>query len=143
MVRVAIDARTAVRLAREEIAVDPGHRLVAPHRLRSEAMAILYAEVRAGTLADADARVLLDRVTSTPVRLLGDRVSRAVAWQIATRLGWPDTGPAEYVAVAQLQADVLVTVDEDLARQVAGIVETAPFTLLTAAPPAERPAARP
>ena len=131
MVRVAIDARTAVRLAREDVVVDRGHRLVAPHRLRSEAMALLYAEVRAGTLADADARALLDRVTATPVRLLGDRVSRATAWQIATRLGWYDTGPAEYLAVAQLQADVLVTVDEDLAHKAAGIVATAPFVFLT------------
>ena len=43
------------------------------------------------------------------MRFLGDRVSRATAWTVATRHGWDDIGPAEYVAVALLQADAIVS----------------------------------
>ncbi|WP_454048725.1 type II toxin-antitoxin system VapC family toxin [Cellulomonas sp. Marseille-Q8402] len=131
MTRVAIDARTAVRIVRERVAVPPEHQLVAPTLLRSQVLSLLYRDVRDGVLADAEARALLDGVTTLRIRLLGDRVSRAVAWRIAAQLGWDDTADAEYVAVAQLQADVLVTADQDLARQVEGLVETAPFALLT------------
>ena len=64
------------------------------------------------------------------VRLLGDRVSRAVAWEIAEQLNWEDISIAEYVAVAKLQADAFITLDDDLARQVGGIVTIAPFEAL-------------
>ena len=132
MTRFAIDALTAIRLAREGITVSAEHQLVAPSVLRSQALSSVYRDARRGALSETEARALLDGITSMRIRLLGDRVSRAVAWRIATQLGWADTADAEYVAVAQLQADVLVTADPGLARQVAGLVETAPFGLLTA-----------
>lgn len=132
MTRIAIDAPTAVRLVRERTVVADGHQLVAPQLLRSQALSAIYRDVRAGRLDEATARAELDRLTTLRVRLLGDRVSRAVAWQVATRLGWPDTAAAEYVAVAQLQADVLVTQDAELARQVEGLVPTAPFEVIAA-----------
>jgi predicted nucleic acid-binding protein len=131
MTRIAIDARTAVRLVEEQVAVPARHQLVAPTLLRSQVLQLLYRDARTGARTEADARALLDGVTGLRIRLLGDRVSRAVAWRIATQLGWADTADAEYVAVAQLQADVLVTADPGLARQLAGLVETAPFSLLT------------
>jgi predicted nucleic acid-binding protein len=131
MTRVAIDARTAIRLVREHVVVPPGHQLVAPTLLRSQVLQLLYRDVRSGALPEAEARELLDGVTALKIRLLGDRVSRAVAWRVAARLDWEDTADAEYVAVAQLQADVLVTHDPDLARQLEGVVATAPFALLT------------
>ncbi|MCW2800339.1 MAG: hypothetical protein JWQ70_1811, partial [Aeromicrobium sp.] len=124
MTRYAIDALTAIRMAREEIVVPEGHQLVAPNLLRSQVLSILYREVHQGRLTEAEARVLLDRITTTRIRLLGDRVSRAVAWQIAEQLGWDDTTQAEYVAVARLQADVFITLDPDLAQQVEEIVTT-------------------
>jgi predicted nucleic acid-binding protein len=131
MTRVAIDARTAIRLVREHVVVPPGHQLVAPTLLRSQVLQLLYRDVRSGAMPEAEARELLDGVTALKIRLLGDRVSRAVAWRVAAQLDWEDTADAEYVAVAQLQADVLVTHDPDLARQLEGVVATAPFTLLT------------
>ncbi|WP_282944049.1 type II toxin-antitoxin system VapC family toxin [Cellulomonas endometrii] len=131
MTRVAIDAATAIRLVREGVVVPPGHQLVAPTLLRSQVLSSLYRDVRRGALGEDEARTLLDGVTTTRIRLLGDRVSRAVAWQVAAQLGWDDTADAEYVAVAKLQADVLVTADEALARRVADIVPTAAFALLT------------
>lgn len=64
------------------------------------------------------------------IRLLGDRVSRATAWKLASQFDWDDTANAEYVAVAQLQADALVTGNAELARAVAGVVEVAPYEAL-------------
>jgi predicted nucleic acid-binding protein len=129
MTRYAIDALAAIRLAREGIVVPEGHQLVAPNLLRSQVLSFLFREVHQGRLPEAEARTLLDGITTMRIRLLGDRVSRAVAWQIAEQLGWDDTLQAEYV-VARLQADFFVTLDLDLARQVEGIVPTAPFEAL-------------
>jgi predicted nucleic acid-binding protein len=130
MTRFAIDDVTALRLVREDIVVSDAHRLVAPNVLRSRVLSHLYREARQGTLSPEAAREQLDRLTSMRVRLLGDRVSRAVAWKIAEQLDWDDTTNAEFVAVAQLQADVFVTLDDDLARMVEGIVTIAPFEAL-------------
>jgi predicted nucleic acid-binding protein len=60
-----------------------------------------------------------------PIRLLGDAVLRRRAWDLADQLGWASTYNAEYVALTQLQADALITLDADLARSVEGIVATA------------------
>lgn len=132
MTRFAIDAAAALRLVAAGFGVPDGQQLVAPNLLRSQAMGLLYRDVRAGTLDPARAERLLDGVTTLRVRLLGDRVSRAVAWRIATEQGWDDVAPAEYVAVARLQADVLVAVDEDLARRARGLVDLAPVEDLLA-----------
>lgn len=130
MTRFGIDALTAVRLAREGLTVPDEHKLVAPNLLRSQALSLIYREVRRGELAADEARTMLDRITTMRIRLLGDRVSRAVAWRVAEQLGWDDTANAEYVAVAQLQADAFVTLDADLARAVEGIVTIEPFEAL-------------
>ena len=97
----------------------------------SQALSLIYRDVRAGRLDEAEARALLDGITTMRIRLLGDRVSRGVAWQLAREFDWDDTADAEYVAVAKLQADVFVTLDEGLARRVAGVVEVAPFEALS------------
>jgi len=130
MTRFAIDVLTALRLVREDIVVSEAHRLVAPNVLRSRVLSHLYREVRHGALSREEAREQLDRLTSMRVRLLGDRVSRAVAWEVAEQLDWDDTANAEFVAVAKLQADAFVTLDDDLARQVDGVVTIAPFEAL-------------
>jgi indolepyruvate ferredoxin oxidoreductase alpha subunit len=65
-----------------------------------------------------------------PIRLLGDAVLRRRAWELADQLGWSSTYDAEYVALTQLQADALVTLDPKLARSVKGIVETASIDAL-------------
>jgi predicted nucleic acid-binding protein len=130
MTRYGIDVLTALRLVDEGISVPDEHQLVAPNRLRSDALAILYGRVHRGELAKAAALDALDGITTLRIRLLGDRVSRRTAWKIAERLRWHDTDRAEYVAVAQLQADALVTLDPELARAVDGIVTVAPFDAL-------------
>lgn len=133
MTRLAIDAPVALRLARENRTVAAGHQLVGPGCLRSDALALLYEQVRAGELPEAEAMSLLDRLTTTKMRLLADRVSRRVAWKVAGELGLPDTRRAEYVAVAVLQADVLVTGDAELARVGRPYVRTAGWAELAAA----------
>ena len=114
MTRFAIDSATALRLVSGGRAPSPPHTLVGPAVLRTDALESLYRGVRAGRLADAEGRRLLDGVATLKIRLLGDRVSRATAWRIAGRLDADDTRQAEYLAVATLQADVLITDDPTL-----------------------------
>ncbi|EPE96580.1 hypothetical protein [Rhizobium grahamii] len=45
------------------------------------------------------------------------------AWNIASQLDWADTYCAEYIAVTQLQADALVTMDPDLAAAAQSFVQ--------------------
>ncbi len=130
MTRYVIDAPTAIRLVKERITVAEHHQLVAPSLLRSQVLSILFRQVSAGDLSRAEALDVLDRVTMMRIRLLGDRVSRATAWRVAEQMGWPDTPDAEYVAIAQLQADALITVDADFGRRVAGAVPVAPLESL-------------
>jgi predicted nucleic acid-binding protein len=125
MTRFVIDAGVAIRLARDAIDVSPEHELLAPTLLRSEALSALHEAVAGGEL-DADTGLEEHRrISRLPIRLLGDAVLRRRAWQVADRLGWDETYRAEYVALTQLQGDAFVTLDEDLARSVAGIVATA------------------
>jgi predicted nucleic acid-binding protein len=58
------------------------------------------------------------------------RSSGATPGEIADRLGWAETYDAEYIALTRLQADAFVTMDEELARSVSGIVATAPIEAL-------------
>ena len=130
MTRYAIDARTALRIIREGIAVPAAHRLVAPNLLRSHVLGLVYAELRDGTITEREGKVLLDGLATLRIRLLGDRVSRAVAFGLAAEHGWPDTDHAEYLAVAKLQADALIALDDELAGRAEGIVHLAAFEAL-------------
>lgn len=121
--RFAIDAPTALRIIREDRKNELGrHPLVAPGGLRSHVLSILYSEVRRGEIAEKQGRSELDTLAGLKIRLLNDRVSRQVAWDLAVRLGWDDTPAAEYLAVASLQADALITADDRLSAAALGIV---------------------
>jgi predicted nucleic acid-binding protein len=61
------------------------------------------------------------------------RPDPASTWDLAEQLGWAETYDAEYVALTQLQADALVTMDTALARRVEGIVPTATIATLRTA----------
>ena len=123
MTRFAIDPETLVQLvSRGE---STSHQLVAPAALRSQAMSLVYRGVRAGTTDPSAVRRLLDGITTTKVRLLGDRVSRATAWRLADELGLDDTADAEYLSVARLQADALIALNPRIARLADGVVPTA------------------
>ena len=127
MTRYAIDAEIALRLLRDGSDADRRHQLVGPAVLRSQALSILYRDVRAGRVEEAEGRRQLEALAAMKIRLLGDRVSRATAWKIAAQLDWDDIAASEYLAVASLQADALVTDDDDLASAASGIVRVAPY----------------
>lgn len=130
MTRFVIDAPAAIRIVREGI--DVKHDLVAPSVLRSQALALIHASVRAGETSRKDALLQLDGITSMRIRLLGDRVSRGTAFRLALEHDWPDTTHAEYIAVTRLQADALVALDPVLAAAAAGLVPLADWGALAA-----------
>jgi predicted nucleic acid-binding protein len=125
MTRFVVDASAVLHLASEGIEIPAEHELLAPTLLRSQVLSILHEAVQRGELPAGVARDHLARIGRMPIRLLGDAVLRRRAWDIADQLGWASTYDAEYVALTQLQADALVTLDHDLARRVGGTVATA------------------
>ena len=130
MTRYVVDVSTVLYLAERGIAAPPGHHLVAPTLLRSQVLSALHESVARGELTASVARARLDHIGRMPIRLLGDGVLRRRAWDIADRLGWASTYEAEYVALTQLQADALITLDPGFARRVAGVVPTASIDIL-------------
>ncbi len=132
MTRFVIDPGTLVEIASGSRPVNPRHQLVAPNSIRSDALNLLLTRVRAGDLTEEAALRLLERLTEVKMRLLGDRVSRRSAWEIARERGWATVNSAEYLAVARLQADALIAGDPDLAAKAAGLVALAPLSALFA-----------
>ena len=127
MARYAIDPVTLVRLAEEDFELPVDLFLVAPNVLRIEALEILLTRVHDGRIGERDALRLHERMTGYKIRLLGDRVSRRTAWDLATSHGWEDLRDAEYIAIAQLQADALIAGDLHLAARAAGLVAQVDF----------------
>ena len=125
MARFVVDCETLLRIAAGEIEVAPGHQLVAPTLVRSQALAALYEAARRGEISPAEGIERVTRINSLKVRFLGDKVLQRQTWKIAEQLGWETTYDAEYVALTRLQADCFVTADEDLARAISGLVVTA------------------
>jgi predicted nucleic acid-binding protein len=131
MTRYVIGPDVAIALAQRDAAIRAEDQLLAPTLLRSQLLSLLYQAAQRGELTEKDARRHLDYMRGLRIRLLGDRVLQWKAWQVAERLGWPDTLDAEYVALTQLQADALVTLDERLAAAVRGLVTVADISALT------------
>jgi len=130
MTRFVVDADAVLQLASEDLEVPAEHELLAPTLLRSQVLSALHEAVQRGELPADVARDRLARIGRMPIRLLGDAVLRRRAWDIADRLGWASTYDAEYVALTQLQADALITLDAELARSVEGVVEIASIDAL-------------
>jgi predicted nucleic acid-binding protein len=130
--RFVVDCGVVLRLVSEETDVSAEHELLAPTLLRSQTLSALHEAVHRGELPADVALERLSAIRALPIRLLGDAVLRRRAWDLAERLGWAETYDAEYVALTQLQADALVTLDAALARRVEGIVTTAPIDALRA-----------
>ena len=125
MARYVIDAPTLLHLVDARLHVDPGHKLVAPNSVRSEALELLLQSVRSGERSDSAALVAHERMTEIKIRLLGDRVSRRIAWQLARQHDWDTLRDAEYLAITRLQANALVTVDPGLAVTARDVVAVA------------------
>jgi predicted nucleic acid-binding protein len=130
MTRFVVDCGTLLRIAAGEIDVAAHHKLVAPTLVRSQALASLYEAARRGEIPAAQGLERVARINSLKVRFLGDRALQRQAWKVADQLGWATTYAAEFIALTQLQADVFVTSDGDLARAVSDLVETATIDAL-------------
>jgi predicted nucleic acid-binding protein len=130
MTKFVVDSSAVLHLASDEVEVPAAHQLLAPTLLRSQTLSALHKAVQRGEIPADVARVRLRRIGRMPIRLLGDAVLRRRAWDLADQLGWASTFNAEYVALTQLQADALITLDAELARSVEGIVATASIDAL-------------
>jgi predicted nucleic acid-binding protein len=125
MTRFVVDPSAVIYVVSEGVKIAAAHKLLAPTLLRSQTLSILHEAVQSGEMPADVARERLARIARMPIRLLGDAVLRRRAWDLADRFGWASTYAAEYVALTQLQADALVTLDADLARSVQGSVSIA------------------
>ena len=130
MTRFVIGPDVAVHLAADRVVPLVEHRLVAPTLLRSQVLSLLYESARRAEITRTEAGRRLDFIRGLQIRLLGDRVSQRVAWDVADQLGMADTFAAEYLAVTRLQADAFITLDADLARRAQTVVTTAPMDAL-------------
>jgi predicted nucleic acid-binding protein len=130
MTKYVIGPDVAIHLARNEAVIRGEHQLLAPTLLRSQLLSLLYQAVRRDEMTKKEAARQLDYVRGLRIRLLGDRVLQNVAWKVADQFGWPDTFNAEYVALTQLQADALITLDRPLASAVRELVTVAPLEAL-------------
>ena len=131
MTRFVVDCDTLLRIAAGEIEVaDGAPARRADARPLAGAVGALYEAGRRGEVSAADGLERVTRINSLKVRFLGDKVLQRTAWRIADQLGWETTYDAEFVALTQLQADVFVTSNRDLARAVSGLVETASIDAL-------------
>jgi predicted nucleic acid-binding protein len=130
MARYVIDAPTLLHLVDSDLRIEASHQLVAPNSIRSEALQLLLRDVRRGTRTEKAAVASHERVTELKMRLLGDRASRGTAWRIAREHDWDTLRDAEYLAIARLQADALVTVDPDLAAKAQNVVPVAAIEAL-------------
>ena len=133
MTRFVVDCGVVLHLASEGFEVRSGHELLAPTLLRSQTLSALHEGVHQGRIAPEVALDQLTRIRALPIRLLGDAVLRRRAWDLADQLGWAETYDAEYLALTQLQADAFVTLNNDLARRVEGVVPTATIDALRTA----------
>jgi len=133
MTRFVVDCGVVLHMAGEGIEVPAEHELLAPTLLRSQTLSALHEAVHGGEIAREAALDRLTRIRAIPIRLLGDAVLRRRAWDLAEQLGWAETYDAEYLALTQLQADAFVTLDNELARRVQGVVPTATIEALQTA----------
>jgi predicted nucleic acid-binding protein len=125
MTRFVIDPPTLVLLAEDGRSIESAHQLVAPNSIRSQAIDLLLQSVNAGELTDNTALELHERMTELKIRVLGDRVSRRLAWRTAREHFWTTIRDAEYLAIAKLQADALIATDPELAAKASGLVPLA------------------
>lgn len=125
MTTFVIDAPVAITLATEGATIPPQHSLTAPTLLRAQALALVYDSVRRGEIDERAGRKILDDIRGLRIRFLGDRSLEDHAWRLAAKLNWPDINQVVYIALTQLQADALVTVDDELATAARAFVKTA------------------
>jgi predicted nucleic acid-binding protein len=104
--------------------------MLAPALLRSQMLSLLYQAVHRGEMTKEDAERRLFYARGMRIRLHEDHVLQNAAWNVADQLGWSGTFDAEYVALTQLEADALITLDRQLADAAKNLVAVAPIESL-------------
>jgi len=130
MTRYVIGPDVAIRLAGDEAVVPDGHHMLAPALVRSQILSLLYQAVHRGEMTKEDAERRLFYAQGMRIRLHEDYPLQKSAWLVAEQLGWSDTFDAEYVALTQLEADALITLDRRLADAVKDLVTVVPIEAL-------------
>ena len=126
MTKFVVDAGVVIHVVSAEGAVSSSHQLLAPTLLRSQTLSMLHEAVHRGEIPADVARDRLTRIGQMRIRLLGGTRYFGVGHgELADQFDWASTYIAEYIALTQLQGDAFVTLDDELARSVVGIVETA------------------
>ena len=95
-----------------------GHELVAPQLMFIEASSVLHEMAWRKEISAPRSKTMLDRLLKAPVQIQTPDGLIKAAWR-ADDLGWAKTYDAQYVALAQMLACKLVSVDERLLRGVA------------------------
>lgn len=120
-----IDAPVAIKLATDGSTIPPDRSLTAPSLLRPQALALVYESMHRGEIDERAGRRILDDIRGLKIRFLGDRSLEDHSWRLAVTLNLSDICQAQYIALTQLQADALVTFDDELATTASELVKTA------------------
>jgi predicted nucleic acid-binding protein len=96
-----------------------GHDLVGPPPMPIEASSVLHEMTWRKEITAPRSKTMLDRLLKAPVEIQTPDGLIEAAWRVADDLGWAKTYDAQYVALAQMLACKLVSVDERLLRGVA------------------------
>ncbi len=97
--------------------------LQAPILLRSETLAAIQGMQWRKEISSDLAEIAVARLLEAPIRLVRRSEVLSEARRLALSLGWAKTYDAEYVALARLSHEPLLTIDARLARRVGDLVE--------------------
>jgi predicted nucleic acid-binding protein len=97
--------------------------LQAPIMLRSEVLAAIHGLEWRGEISSELAEIAVSRLIGSPIRLVRRSEVLREARRLASSFGWAKTYDAEYVALAHLSKEPLLTIDAHLARRIRDLVE--------------------
>jgi predicted nucleic acid-binding protein len=122
---VVIDASAAIVACFAEAGFDllPPSALQAPILVRSEVLASVQGMEWRREISHDLAEIAVERMLTAPVRLVRRLEVLIEARRLALAFGWAKTYDAEYVALALLSDEPLLTVDARLGSRVRGLVE--------------------
>ena len=92
------------------------HELIGPPLLWSEVHSAVHEAVWRRELDEAGARGVLATFAALGVVRRAPARLHAVAFEVASELGWPKTYDAEFIALARLERSLVLTTDARLRR---------------------------